>query len=52
MLILYNESLMINHSIGTSFVCSFQLSNKKIYTMIISITISGSSNLDNYFIIV
>jgi hypothetical protein len=26
---LYNESLMINHPIGTSFVCGFQLSNKK-----------------------
>jgi hypothetical protein len=29
MLILYNEPLMINHPIGTSFVCGFQLSNKK-----------------------
>jgi hypothetical protein len=29
MLILYNESLMINHPIGTSSVCGFQLSNKK-----------------------
>jgi len=29
MLILYNEPLMINHSIGTFFVCGFQLSNKK-----------------------
>ena len=29
MLIIYNEPLMINHSIGISFVCDFQLSNKK-----------------------
>ena len=29
MLILYNEPLMINHPIGTAFVCGFQLSNKK-----------------------
>jgi len=29
MLILYNEPLTINHLIGTSFVCGFQLSNKK-----------------------
>jgi hypothetical protein len=28
MLITYNEPLMINHPIGTSFVCGFQLSNK------------------------
>jgi hypothetical protein len=25
----YNELLMINHPIGTSFVCGFQLSSKK-----------------------
>jgi uncharacterized protein (UPF0305 family) len=29
MLIIYNELLMTNHPIGTSFVCGFQLSNKK-----------------------
>jgi len=29
MLIIYNESLMINHPIETIFVCGFQLSNKK-----------------------
>jgi hypothetical protein len=26
---IYNELLRINHLIGTSFVCGFQLSNKK-----------------------
>jgi hypothetical protein len=29
MLIIYNELITINHPIGTSFVCGFQLSNKK-----------------------
>jgi len=29
MLIIYNELLMTNHLIGTSFVCGFQLSNKR-----------------------
>ena len=29
MLTIYNELLMTNHPIGTSFVCGFQLSNKK-----------------------
>jgi hypothetical protein len=29
MLIIHNELLMINHPIETSFVCGFQLSNKK-----------------------
>jgi len=29
MLIIYNELIMINYPIGTSFVCGFQLSNKK-----------------------
>jgi len=29
MLILYNEPLMINHPIETSFISGFQLSNKK-----------------------
>jgi hypothetical protein len=28
-LIIYNELLIINHLIGTSFVCGFQLTNKK-----------------------
>ena len=29
MLKIYNELLRINHPIGTSFVCGFQLINKK-----------------------
>jgi hypothetical protein len=29
MLKIYNELLRINHPIGTSFVCGFQLTNKK-----------------------
>jgi hypothetical protein len=29
MLKIYNELLRINHLIGTSFVCGFQLINKK-----------------------
>jgi hypothetical protein len=29
MLTIYNELLMTNHLIGTSFVCGFQLINKK-----------------------
>jgi hypothetical protein len=49
MLKIYNELLRINHPIGTSFVCGFQLSNKRIYTILISNTISGSSNLDICF---
>jgi len=29
MIIIYNELITINHPIGISFVCGFQLSNKK-----------------------
>jgi len=49
MLKIYNELLRINHPIGTSFVCGFQLSNKKVYIIFTSNTISGSPNLDNCF---
>jgi hypothetical protein len=37
--------LTIYNLIGTSFVCGFQL-NKKVYTILVWNTISGSSNLD------
>jgi len=37
--------LTIYNLIGTSFVCGFQL-NKKVYTIFVWNTISGSSNLD------
>ena len=40
---------MTNHPIGTSFVCGFQLSKKKVYIILIWNTVSGSSNLDNCF---
>jgi hypothetical protein len=50
MLKIYNELLRINHSIRTFFMCGFQLINKKVYTILISNTISGSFNLDNSFI--
>ena len=49
MLIIFNELLMTNHPIGTSFMSGFQLSNKRIYITFIFNTISGSSNLDICF---
>ena len=44
MLIIYNELLMINHPIGTSFVCvsSWII---RVYTILVWNAISGSSNL-------
>jgi hypothetical protein len=35
MLIIYNELLMTNHPIGTFFMCGFQLSNKRVYNILI-----------------
>ena len=49
MLKIFNKLLKINHPIGTSFVCGFQLINKRVYIILISNTISGSSNLNNCF---
>ena len=59
MLIIYNEQLMINHPIGTSFVCGFQLSNKKEFILCLfelplvdPITFTIVLSLFNIFIII
>jgi len=49
MLKIYNKLLRINHPIGISFVCGFQLSNKKsLYYTYFNI-INEFFNLDNCF---
>jgi hypothetical protein len=53
MLIIYNELLMTNHPIGTSFVCGFQLSNKKkIILYLFEIPLVDHLTLTTVFIIV
>jgi len=59
MLILYNEPLMINHLIGTSFVYGFQLSNKKEFIIYLfeiplvdPLTLTIVLSLFNIFIII
>jgi len=59
MLIIYNEQLMINHPIGTFFVCGFQLSNKKEFilclfelSLVDPITLTIVLSLFNIFIII
>ena len=52
MLILYNEPLMINHLIGTSFVCSFLLNNKKSLLYLFEISLVDPLTLTTVFIIV
>ena len=52
MLILYNELLTINHPIGTSFVCGFQLSNKKSLLYLFKIPLVDPLTLTTVFIIV
>jgi len=59
MLILYNEPLMINHPIGTSFMCGFQLNNKKEFILYLFelpfvdfLTLTIVLSLFNLFIII
>ena len=52
MLIFYNEPLTINHLIGTSFVCGFQLSNKKSLLYLFEIPLVDPLTLTTVFIIV
>jgi hypothetical protein len=59
MLVLYNEPLMINHPIGTSFLCGFQLSNKKEFILCLfelplvdPLTLTIVLSLFNLFIII
>jgi hypothetical protein len=50
MLTIYNELLMTNHPIGTSFVCGFQLSNKKSILYLFKISLVDPLTLTFVFI--
>ena len=50
MLTIYNELLMTNHQIGTSFVCGFQLSNKKSILYLFEISLVDPLTLTFVFI--
>jgi len=53
MLIIYNKLLMTNHPSGTSFVCGFQLSNKKKFILyLFEIQLVDHLTLTTVFIIV
>jgi hypothetical protein len=59
MLIIYNELLTINHLIGISSVCGFQLSNKKEFILCLfeillmdPLTLTIVLSLFNLFIII